>query len=320
MKLELYLSHLLYRYPCVIVPGFGAFLTEYQPARLAEAANTLYPPKKTISFNSYLISNDGLLTNHIAHLEKNSYEATLSAVEGQVTQWKKTLEDYGKISLKNIGEIILNAEGKYVFIAYDTINYLMDSFGLSAFNFPAIKREVEIDIFQIPVTDAIHVEGIPIIPIDTKRNKRRIFMKYAAIVTLTLGVSGVLATKWYEDSINKKTVLVEKAVELKVQQKIQEATFFISNPIPSVTLSIQDESDKPYQIVAGVFRLEENASRNCADLIRKGFKAERISPNRHGLFPVIYGKYSNSSEAEAALNNIRATENSDAWILIDEKK
>jgi len=36
MKIEQYISRLLYRYQCVTVPGFGAFLTEIQPAQLHE--------------------------------------------------------------------------------------------------------------------------------------------------------------------------------------------------------------------------------------------------------------------------------------------
>ena len=34
MKIEQYISQLLYRYQCVTVPGFGAFLTEFQSAQL----------------------------------------------------------------------------------------------------------------------------------------------------------------------------------------------------------------------------------------------------------------------------------------------
>ena len=36
MKIEQYISQLLYRYQCVTVPGFGAFLTDYQSAKIDE--------------------------------------------------------------------------------------------------------------------------------------------------------------------------------------------------------------------------------------------------------------------------------------------
>ena len=74
MKIEPYIAQLLYRYQCVTVPGFGAFLTEIQSAQIIESSNSFFPPKKMISFNAYLKNNDGLLANHIAQAEKTSYE------------------------------------------------------------------------------------------------------------------------------------------------------------------------------------------------------------------------------------------------------
>jgi CCDC81-like prokaryotic HU domain 1 len=69
MKIESYIAQLLYRYQCVTVPGFGAFLTEIQSAQLNVNSNSFYPPKKLVSFNSFLKNNDGLLANHIAQAE-----------------------------------------------------------------------------------------------------------------------------------------------------------------------------------------------------------------------------------------------------------
>ena len=48
MKIEQYISQLLYRYQCVTVPGFGAFLTEFQSAQLDENSHSFYPPVNPI--------------------------------------------------------------------------------------------------------------------------------------------------------------------------------------------------------------------------------------------------------------------------------
>ena len=40
MQLETYISDLLYRYDCVTVPEFGAFLTQRKSAEVHETANT----------------------------------------------------------------------------------------------------------------------------------------------------------------------------------------------------------------------------------------------------------------------------------------
>jgi hypothetical protein len=82
MKIEQYISQLLYRHQCVTVPGFGAFLTEIQSAHLHENTNSFYPPKKVISFNSHLKNNDGLLANHIALVYHSNNNDSFSVAEG----------------------------------------------------------------------------------------------------------------------------------------------------------------------------------------------------------------------------------------------
>ena len=74
MNVNRHISSLLYRYQCVTVPGFGAFLTEIQSAQLNGSAVTFNPPTKVISFNANIKNNDGLLANHISLTEKISYE------------------------------------------------------------------------------------------------------------------------------------------------------------------------------------------------------------------------------------------------------
>ena len=67
MQLETYISDLLYRYECVVIPDFGAFLTQPVSARIDESNFTFYPPKKELSFNEQLKNNDGLLAKYIAN-------------------------------------------------------------------------------------------------------------------------------------------------------------------------------------------------------------------------------------------------------------
>ena len=106
------------------------------------------------------------------------------------------------------------------------------------------------------------------------------------------------------------------SVQKQVQNKIQEATFFIESPIPAVTLTVK-EGKLPYHIMAGAFRDEKNAQRVFEDLSEKGYKAKRIERNKHGLYPVLYGSFTTYTEAEKLKNEIREKENPQAWILIE---
>lgn len=310
MKTEHYISQLLYRYQCVTVPGFGAFLTEIQSAQLHSNANAFYPPKKLISFNSYLKNNDGLLANHVAQAEKVSYEQAVQNIEREVLAWKNTLHDNGSFTLKDIGELTLNAEKNLVFTPSEQPNYLTDSFGLSSFVSPVVKRE-ELKAIAEDLEDKAPIQFTP-----ESRNKRS-YLKYAAIVVLALGVAGSIGYKMHQDQLTEQTLMVETEVQKEVQDKIQEATFFIESPLPAVTLTVKEQK-LSYHVVAGVFRSEANAENACKELKELGFKARRIPQNRHRLYPVVYGSYTTAADAEVAMDTIRKSANKDAWLLVKE--
>ena len=311
MKIEQYISQLLFRYQCVTVPGFGAFLTEFQSAQLDENSHSFYPPKKMVSFNPFIKNNDGLLANHLAQAEKISYEIAVNSIQNEVSHWKTKILEFGSFSVKNIGDFSLNSENNIVFVPVDQINYLTASFGLSSFVSPAVKREVyKVEVEQLE-------EKAPVIFTPEKRRNYSV-LKYAAVFLLSAGITGTVGYKYYENKIAQETLIVETNVQKKVNQKIQEATFYISNPLPAVTLTVPAEK-LPYSVVAGAFRIESNAEEQYQRLLELGFKkAKRLAPNKHGLFPVVYGSYSTYSEAHEAMKNIQKLDNKDAWLLVDE--
>ncbi len=309
MNIESYIAQLLYRYQCVTVPGFGAFLTEIQSAELIESSNSFFPPKKMISFNAYLKNNDGLLANHIAQAEKTSYEYAISAIQYEVFNWKKALQENGLFSIKNVGNFSLNADKNLIFTPYDQTNYLTSSFGLSAFVSPMVKRE----IFEQKIESLEEKEVVDFIP---ERRRTSAYLKYAAVFVLGLGLTGAIAYPVYQQQIANETIIVEQSVQKQVQNKIQEATFFIKNPIPAVTLTVKEEK-MSYHIMAGAFRDERNAQKKFEQLSSQGYKARRIPQNKHGLFPVLYGSYATFAEAEKAKQEIQKTENPDAWVLVE---
>ncbi|HWR93697.1 MAG TPA: SPOR domain-containing protein [Flavobacterium sp.] len=318
MKIEQSISQLLYRHQCVTVPGFGAFLTEIQSAHLHEKTNSFYPPMKLISFNPHLKNNDGLLANHISNSENTTYENAVSLIESEVVIWKSILDVTEKFMLKNIGELSLNSEKNIVFTPFANVNYLTESFGLNSFVSPTIKREIltnelkeeEKTESKIDSEDTTQV-------IEITKGKNRSYLKYAAILLLALSATGSIGYKLYDNHITNQTQIVETAVQKEVQNKIQEATFVISNPIPSVTLTVKEEK-LSYHLVAGAFRNEKNAQSIYDELTRFGYHARRLAKNKHGLYPVLYGSYVTRAEANKALQEIKKSENPDAWLMVKE--
>ncbi|MGQ7945967.1 HU domain-containing protein [Flavobacterium sp. WC2509] len=324
MKIELYIAQLLYRYQCVTVPGFGAFLAEIQSAQLVENSHSFFPPKKTISFNTHIKNNDGLLANHIAQIEKTSYEYAVSAIEYEVLNWKKALQENRTFLIKNIGVLSLNTENNILFTPNEQTNYLTKSFGLTSFVSPAVKREVELPKPEVVLeNEEVEIEEekpiFNFVP-DTETPTRNPYLKYAAVFVIGLAVAGSIGYPLYQNRIASETILVETAVQKKVQNKIQEATFFIQTPIPAVTLTLKSDKKEvtklPYHIMAGAFRSEANAQKRYRQLIAEGFDARVLGINKNGLYPVLYGSYTTFAEAEKEKNKITETDNPDAWILI----
>lgn len=324
MKIELYIAQLLYRYQCVTVPGFGAFLAEIQSAQLLENSHSFFPPKKMISFNSNIKNNDGLLANHIAQAEKTSYDYSLSAIEYEVLNWKKALQENRSLTIKNIGILSLNAENNILFTPNEQTNYNAKSFGLTSFVSPAVKRELELvkPEAATEIQKTVIEEEKPIfnfIP-ETEARKSNPYLKYAAVFVIGLAVAGSVGYPIYQNQIATETLLVETAVQKKVQNKIQEATFFIQTPIPPVTLSLKSDKKEavklPYHIMAGAFRSEANAQKRYNQLVAKGFYARILGVNKNGYYPVLYGSYTTFAEAEKEKNKIIETDNPEAWILI----
>ena len=135
-----------------------------------------------------------------------------------------------------------------------------------------------------------------------------------------IGLAGVFGNQYYnnyQEQIATENRLVEESVQKKVEDKIQEATFFIESPLPAVKLNIKEDKFS-YHIVAGAFRNESNADKVFKKLSNKGFKAKRISVTRHGLHPVIYGSFATYAEAQKEMMRIQKTENPEAWLLIQD--
>lgn len=308
MHIETYISDLLYRYDCVTVPEFGAFLTRRVSAKIHESTHIFYPPKKILSFNEQLQNNDGLLANYIAEVEKIPYSVAKEKVSKQVKSIKSFLVEGETIQFKNIGELLLNADGNMVFSPSSHINYLTDAFGLSHFESTDVIREVYKETVEA-------IEATAPIALTPEKRSNNNWLKYAATAVILLGLSGFVGASFYNTTIENHNQLAQEQANEQLDAKVQEATFVISNPLPAATLSLDKQSGN-YHIVAGAFRVEANSDKKVNQLRDKGYKARKIGANRYGLHEVVYASFENRAEAQLELYKIRREHNRDAWLLI----
>ena len=106
MKIDLAysISQLLYRYDCVIIPGFGGFVTQFKSAAIDRQAHSIYPPSKEVSFNSMLVKNDGVLVTGNTVLDAFDRLEVLEATAEAVIN-SKAIGDVSSMSPETITEL-----------------------------------------------------------------------------------------------------------------------------------------------------------------------------------------------------------------------
>lgn len=306
MQLDQYISDLLYRYECVILPGFGAFLTQHLSAQVHETTQAFYPPKKQLSFNAQLTDTDGLLANYIAKTAQIPHEEANKRIASYVRYLFDRLHKGETVTLQNIGQIVFNQEKHLSFEPSYHLNYLTDSFGLSSFTSSKITREVyKEEVEALEAKTPIHF---------TRERRSYGWVKYAAAtVVIALGLSAMVGYN-YVQKVEQHNFAAKQDADQQLEHKIQEATFVIKNPLPSVQLHLSKPKGR-YHVVAGAFRNQENANKRVVQLRDKGYKARQIGVNNFGLHQVVYDSYTEPQEALKALRAIRNDDNPSAWLL-----
>ena len=319
MQLEKYISPLLFRYNCVVIPGFGAVLTHEKGASHHEKTHTFYPPTKVVSFNEQLQVGDGILVSHIATLLSITYEAALALVKEEVQLWKSELTSGHALALDGLGIFTQNSEAKISFKPYHEYNYLPASFGLQAVK---VVPSVELNLSTQQSSEPVVFQLDPQYAHKNVGQFRKVLLRYAAAALI--GVSGALSVyQSYNVHTENKRVAFQEATK-EVEHKIQEATFFNSSPLSLSTVEIslaKKEAAKPsFFIIAGAFREPENASKRIAQLKKNGYeKASYLGPNRYGLHQVSFQGFVAESEARIFLKEVQAQFAKDAWLLVAKK-
>jgi len=295
MKLEQLISDLLYRYECVVVPDFGAFVSNYKPTVFNEKKNTFYPPSKAISFNVNILHNDALLANAVSSAVECPYNDALKKIKKTVKNWQAELHNNKSLELDKIGGFTLNSQNKLVFEPLNTVNYLTDSYGLNALIASQVERQESV--------------------LKSTGTYARPYLKYAAVFVLGLSTIG-FGNRFYQQYKINQQIEFSQQQQQKLQNRIQSATFKISNPLPSITLK-RTPITQNFHVVAGAFREPLNAQRKLNQLKAKGFEAAIIGKNKWDLTQVVFGSYTTKNAALKVLRQVRTTEDNAAWLLVE---
>ena len=335
MKMETYISDLLYRHDCVIIPGLGGIITNYRSAQIHPVSHTIRPPSKSIRFNVNLQEDDGLLANYVSSCESISFASAQSKIERFVFSIQNDLEHKKEARLSKIGILSVDLNGILSFEPDLKVNYLPDAFGLEAIQSPAIlKKSKGIDVSKQIYRGARSIQT----------QKTSFNWKVAAVLIPLIGLSTYIsfqqeaigdkyANYAYLNPFKEKPAAVyvpraieakEKTIELK-ETKITDVPETVIEtvkvntevkakktiPAPSVKTTLVS---KPFHLVAGCFSSEHNATKFVAQLKTEGFEASVIGQNKNGLFRVAFQSYVSRELAVSEMKKLKDSGKS-TWLL-----
>ncbi|NDV83703.1 SPOR domain-containing protein [Bacteroides sp. 51] len=139
IELVRHIEILLLENDCVVVPGFGGFITHYMPASWNDEEKLFLPPMRTIGFNPQLKMNDGILVQSYMEVYNTDFSDATKILEQEVDKFIGLLHKEGKVELANIGELSLSIHGTYVFLSYDEKIISPLFYGLDSFEMKDIR-------------------------------------------------------------------------------------------------------------------------------------------------------------------------------------
>ena len=306
MLLTRYIQELLYQYECVTIPHFGAFLTRPLMAKVSDGGN-FYPPRKEVTFNQLLKTNDGILAHYVAQKEGLTYENALRLIEKEVSSWKKRLKTQ-TLRFPGVGEILLNFDKKITFIPWGKVNFDTSSFGLTHF-----KRKLSNNTIIQPKISSLmknNNDDLMFTP-EKEKTKKSPMLRYAAI-----GIIGIalLASSYYfgDQYVTEQRLVAQQKAQQQIEKTLSEIEVsVVSKPVQEAT----PLDENYYSVIAGSFRSIENAEKKVETLNEEGYTAALAQSSPDGLYRAAYGRFTSKKEAINLLYYIKYTLKEDAWYL-----
>lgn len=279
--LNVYIEELLYKHQCVIIPKFGAFISNRKSAKMADD-RTFDPPKREITFNASLNSNDGLLMKYVSEQSGIDYKLVEDYVNLAVEGWKRILQQEQPLVLDKVGTLRQTREGRVSFEPANEVNYLTDSFGMG----PFVPHEVPTSDLQIaenqikptidpqsilppeekslaaiesPISQPVPAEPITqpevekVTPPEPTKNKKifklRPYIKYTAVAMLGLAILAYGAYALFSEKLANGTpdeqqyVVTDSLVQERLNQQLSEAAVF-TPPITMPVINLTPEKGK----------------------------------------------------------------------------
>lgn len=343
-----YIHELLLENEIVILPGFGAFVSEYKPAEISEDNGEIKPPSKIVSFNPQLRNNDGLLVGIVAEQKRISHFEALKRIEKERENILYRLDIGEQVDLEKVGSLYYNDKHNIEFEAEQDENLLLDSFGLETTNISVSKvireeKNIETPIVELekkeekenkivvapetiekPVSEPIY-ELQKEEPKEEKKKKGWwwllfIFIPLIAVSIFILIKGGKNEVPVIQNDKQSTISIIEKPLIVPKDTLTNDSVAIAKDDSlkPEITIPEPIVASNPavpkYYLVGGSFSIEENAETYLQELKAKGFEAFHVG-KKGRFFIVGIGTYTTFNEAETAKREYMTNNpGSEVWV------
>jgi hypothetical protein len=262
VDISLYIADLLDEHEYVIVPGLGAFISSYMPAKFNDDKKILLPPSRAVSFNPELKINDDLLTRYISQQKKITLTQASRVLEKFSGDIMYQLELGEEVIIGNIGSLTIK-QGELLFNSGESSHENSESFGL----------------LPITVPDYTSIsEKEEVTPVDEERKKP--FSRWIWIGSFLLFILIALTLYFTFFSTHQTITQSEPAYQKETSDsKIPEplispdSTVFVQNEIKPASKDsiILHPRKELYYSIGGSFRSQQNANEFYEKMSLKGF-------------------------------------------------
>lgn len=317
-----YIKELLFGHDCVIVPGFGAFIGNYSPARIDHNEGLFYPPVKKVTFNRHLTTNDGLLIGHISSREGIGYGEARDIAASFAEELRTHIGRGEKVTIDRIGTFYNNREGLLIFEPDAESNYLLSSFGLKSYHRAPVKD------FDLRRRVLEHHDKAPV----KSSSMRRMLTRAAVIIPLLVAMALIpYRTELFKGRVEETTMnplaiaeleynrsqilnvapVISDSTPAKEEPGAEKSSVIVSEetqvstPVKEYAIPVE-EAESKYMVVTGSFKAEVNALTMIRNLQTRGFSPV-VAAGPDGFFRVSAGTFGTSEEANKALKDLKGS-------------
>ena len=171
---------------CVILPGFGGFIAHAVPAYYVSEEHLYYPPSRSISFNTSITMNDGLLAQSYMRSYNIDYAQAVYLIDVAIEKLRDMLDEEGSVTIPRIGTIKQDIHQTVQFIAEPAGISSPLHFGLGAYAISTLLQLQTLPGTEVPQKEAIITQTSRTIDLHIQKRALRQIVSTAAVFLLLL--------------------------------------------------------------------------------------------------------------------------------------